>query len=480
MNKNQQTLFPDEKGRPPLSADLPTMEDDDEMESTQPKYQPPKDRDLPVGPREQVPHAPPDFKEPTFFAAVTCLAALATRVRAYYPYDGMNEHALLLQTFIVGEQSAGKSFARNHVERVIMAPLKKRDDEQRRQEQAYRELRQTASKMDKLPEPPHTVIRTYPISISIAQLIKRADAPQRYYGTPMTLWSFTDELKAAVESNKRTFCNIKTIARTSYDLNSTYGVDYLSDNAYSATVDIMICSLYLTTPSALDAYADNDFIEGGGVTRTILVTLHDTLGDDAPIFKQLTPKQKKAIDNLLELMDNDVYDKASNTVKPEKFIDMQWLFPTICAWCDEQKRLILRSASRAHDTFYKRSSVSAFRIATLCAYLYGLEQGTDKLTSAQRKRVKQIYLFAAQYILDAMMGKWGHRYEQLTQKRIEAQSKVRVPLFNQLTDTFTRDQLTELVKRNETGTPVRVLLSKWKAKGWIEEKQKYVYKKTEK
>ena len=129
------------------------------------------------------------------------------------------------------------------------------------------------------------------------------------------------------------------------------------------------------------------------------------------------------------------------------------------------------------NTFFKRSSVSAFRIATLCAYLYGIETGSMQLTSKYRKRVRQIYLFCAQYILDSMLGKWGKRYEELTQKRIQGESQVRVPIFDQLSSPFTRDQLEELAKRLEVNTPLRVFISKWKAKGWIQEIQKYTYKK---
>ena len=382
----------------------------------------PKDKWLPLIFRELMRNAPEPYKVATFFAAATCLSCVATRIRVYYPYDGLNEHALLLQTIISGEQSSGKSFVRNNIEKVIMAHLRRRDEEQRQQEQAYREMKQTASKAEKLPRPPRTVIRTCPISISIAQLIKRADAPQRYFGTPLTLWSFTDELSAAVESNKRAFSNIKTIARTSYDLHSTYGVDYLSDNAYSATVDILQCSLYLSTPSALDDYADKSFIEGGGITRTILVPLSDVIGEEAPLFKTLTTEQQAAIDATLQRMDADVFSETTGTIQPELFIDMEWLFPTVRAWCNEQNRQILRSGSRAHNTFFKRSSVSAFRIATLCAYPYGLEKGSQRLSMKHHRRVKQIYLFAAQYILDSMLRKWGKRYEALTQQRIPSES----------------------------------------------------------
>ena len=401
---------------------FPKTSEEEEAEEAASQCALPKDKWLPLIFRELMRNAPEPYKVATFFAAATCLSCVATRIRVYYPYDGLNEHALLLQTIISGEQSSGKSFVRNNIENGIMAHLRRRDEEQRQQEQAYREMKQTASKAEKLPSPPRTVIRTCPISISIAQLIKRADAPQRYFGTPLTLWSFTDELSAAVESNKRAFSNIKTIARTSYDLHSTYGVDYLSDNAYSATVDILQCSLYLSTPSALDDYADKSFIEGGGITRTILVPLSDVIGEEAPLFKTLTTEQQAAIDATLQRMDADVFSETTGTIQPELFIDMEWLFPTVRAWCNEQNRQILRSGSRAHNTFFKRSSVSAFRSATLCAYPYGLEKGSQRLSMKHHRRVKQIYLFAAQYILDSMFRKWGKRYEALTQQRIPSES----------------------------------------------------------
>lgn len=451
---------------------LPQADSEEVDKDSPPKFHLPKDKDLPPILRELVVNAPASLKVPTFFAAATCLSAVATRLRAYYPFDS-DPHAILLQCIISGEQSSGKSFARNNVEKVIMKVLKKRDDDQRRQEQAYRELKQTASKTEKLPDPPKTVIRTCPISISIAQLIKRADAPQRYFGTPLTLWSFTDELAAATESNKRAFSNIKTIARTSYDLGSLYGVDYLSDNSYSATVDILQSSLYLSTPSALDAYADKGFIEGGDVTRTILIQLEDALGEEAPIFRCLTPKQRDSIDGVLDKMDQDVYQE-DGTIQEERYMDMQFLFPLIREWCAEQNRQILRSGSRAHNTFFKRSSVSGFRIATLCYYLYQL--GGMGQTKA-RKFCKQIYQFCAQTILESMLHKWGKRFEELTQQRIQGEAQTRVPVFDQLTKTFTRDQLDELVKRLELTTQTKIFISKWKAKGWIRETQKFVYEK---
>ena len=76
-----------------------------------------------------------------------------------------------------------------------------------------------------------------------------------------------------------------------------------------------------------------------------------------------------------------------------------------------------------------------------------------------------------------MLHKWGKRFEELSAQRIQGESQTRVPLFDQLTSPFTRDQLDELIKRMELTTETKIFVSKWKAKGWIKETQHYVYEK---
>ena len=376
--------------------------EDDEVQPKAPIISLPKDKDLPPVFRELVSNAPDNFKMATFIACCAPLGCLATRLRFFYPFD-QGPMACLLQTIICSEQSGGKSFARN-VENTIMAKQKARDNDQRRQEQAYRELKQTASKTDKLPDPPKTSVICCPVSISIAQLIKRADAPVRLFGTPLTLWTFTEELATATETNKRAFSNIKSIMRTAYDLGSEYGVDYLSDNSYSATVDILYNTMFCTTPSALDEYMDKKAVEGGNVTRTIVYDLGSQLGDEAPIFARLTPKQQSVIDRTIDQIMADTYNEDGG-VQPEKYIDMSWLEKTVREWCAQKNLEAVKSGSTALGVFFKRSSVSAFRIAALCQYLYGMED-----TRAVRKKVTQIYLAMAEQILSGMLDKWGRRF----------------------------------------------------------------------
>lgn len=432
-------------------------------------YSPPRDKDLPPVIRELVSNAPDKFKMATFIAAVAPLGCLATRLRFYYPFD-QGPMACLLQTIICSEQSGGKSFARN-VENVIMAKQKQRDNDQRRQEQAYRELKQTSSKTEKLPDPPKTAIICCPVSISIAQLIKRADSPVRLFGTPLTLWTFTEELATATETNKRAFSNIKSIMRTAYDLGSEYGVDYLSDSSYSATVDILYNTMFCTTPSALDDYMDRKAIEGGNCTRTIVYDLGSQLGDEAPIFKRITPRQQLIIDRTIAQMMHDTYSEDGN-IMPEKYIDMSWLDNEVRRWCTEKNLEAIKTGSTALGVFFKRSSVSAYRIAALCQYLYGMED-----TRATRKKVKQIYLAMAEQILSGMLEKWGKRFEDLQAKRIELSSPVKRDLYANLPQDFNRDLLRETIKRLELTTPDWVFLSKWNVKGLIKKISKNQFQK---
>ncbi len=183
------------------------------------------DDELPPIVRELVSNAPENFRMPTFIACMAPLGCLATRLRFRYPFD-QDPSAVLLQVIICSEQSGGKSFARA-IESEIMARQKERDNEQRRLEQSFNENRKN-KKGKEIPEKPKTVIVCCPVNISIAKLVYRADAPVRHFGAPLTLWTFTDELGTATDSNRRAFANIKSILRTAYDLGSEYGIDYLS------------------------------------------------------------------------------------------------------------------------------------------------------------------------------------------------------------------------------------------------------------
>ena len=98
-----------------------------------------------------------------------------------------------------------------------------------------------------------------------------------------------------------------------------------------------------------------------------------------------------------------------------------------------------------------------------------------------RHRVKQIYLYMAEYILQAMLDRWGKRFEELNAKR-EAELKPgpKENLFDQLTETFTREQLNLLIEKQGKVTPDKVFINRWKKLRVIEIIDKNTFRKVKK
>ena len=439
----------------------------------------PKDKDLPPVIREIVTNAPQNRKIPAFIASLSPLCAMCPRVRLHYYYD-TRPSALLLQVLIEGAQSSGKSFAADIESLIMDKTLKARDKAMRRLEQEYRDKKKRRKANEKLEEEPQTTVRVVPPTISKTVLTKRADLYERVLGDTLTFWMFAEELAQVTDAGKNGYSNLRTIMRTSYDLGSLFGIDFASDNSYSAIVDINICSMFCATPAALDEYFDKKAIEGGNITRTILCKIDDDLGEDGAIFIPYTSEQRSAIDTMLARLMNETYDNEGG-LQPTVDLDMSWLDKTVCKWVRGKGNEATLSGSQALDVFRKRSSVSAFRIAALCQYLYMQEETSSLTLDIIQKRVRQIYLFMAEYILQNMLERWGKRFEELNAKR-EAELKPgpKENLFDQLTETFTREQLNLLIEKQGKVTPDKVFINRWKKLRVIEIIDKNTFRKVKK
>ena len=457
-----------------------------------------KDKELPPIIREVVTCAPLNRKLPCFVACLAPLCALATRIRLNYYYDGTRQSALLLQVIIEAPQSSGKQFAAD-IERLLMDhTLKAHDQEQRRLEQKYRERKRSRGANEKMEEEPKTTIRVIPATISKTVLVKRADFYERNLGDVLTFWMFAEELAQVTDAGKQGYSNLRTIMRTAYDFGSRFGMDFASDNSYSAIVDINICSMFCATPSALDDYMDKKAVEGGNITRTVLCQLEDQIGADGAMFKPYSPEQLQNINRTLDRMMADVYT-PEGALRDEMLLDTSWIERDVRRWCQQKGREALQSGSAAIDVFRKRASVSAFRIMALCYYLYQLdpsskfqapselEHGTWSSTLSLRssknlklaqKRCRKIYLYFADYILGMLLRRWGKTFEDLQARRVDLTADTGRPkLIDRLPRDFTRDQLRALIQEQQVATPDRVLISQWKANHWIEETGKFQYKK---
>ena len=368
--------------------------------------------DLPPAVRAFWDSAPAPFKVPAILTAIDCYCALATRLRFKYTYD-LDPHALLLQVLVVAEAASGKSFTRPIVKR-LMKPLKLRDQEMKRMEQAYADLKKTSAKNKQLPEEPITDVRCLQ-TITKAKLVKRADMFIRKYGEPLTFWFYNEELATMTESNKRAFADLRTMDRLAYDLGAEYGSDTLSDASYNADVDVIYCSLFCATDNALREYMDKRSVEGGNCTRKVLTDLGDLMGEDAPRFRPLTPDEQACVTKTVQhLMDITYTDEGQ--LQPIRMVPMEWLDYHVRRWCSDQRQLVLKTGSRARNCFY---------------------------------------------ILDGLLARWGRQYEQM-HKTDETDDGAKAPLYDQLPQQFSRDQLRELIVKLDLSTPARIFISKWK------------------
>ena len=434
----------------------------------------PKDQELPVIIREIVSNAPSSRKVPAFVASLSPLCALCSRVRLHYYYDS-RPSALLLQVLIEGAQSSGKSFAADIESLIMDKTLKLRDQVMRREEQEYRELKKRRRANEKVDEEPKTTIRVVPATISKTVLTRRADLFQRVLKDTLTFWMFAEELAQVTDAGKQGYSNLRTIMRTAYDLGSQFGIDFASENSYSAIVDINICSMFCATPSAVDDYYDKKAIEGGNVTRCLLCPLEDDLGQEGAIFIPYSPEQKRKIDNMLQHLMDATYDENGD-LQPVVNLDMTWLDKTVCKWIKQKGQEAALSGTKSLDVFRKRSSVTAFRVAALCYYLYRLEGAYDE--NKMQKLSRKIYLYMAEYTLNSMLNRWGKPFEELNLKRDLSHGKQSKPiLFEQLTSPFTRDQLNLKIEELGLTTPSRVFLYMWRQMRVIREIDKNTFEK---
>ena len=451
-----------------------------------------READFPIIIRQLLATTPNSRKVPIFLSTLSPLAALATRIRLKYPYDLM-PHALLMQTIIEAPPSTGKRCFADVVRHIIDPTLKARDKQQRLAEQEYREKKNARTQNQKIGEAPKTTIRCIPPATSKTEIVKRSDYFDRVLGDTLTFWMWAEELAQLGDAGKSGFSNLRTVMRIAYDLGSEFGQDYASDNSYSGTADVCICSMFCATPQDVDEIYNKREVMGGGASRIILVPLEDEAGSKPALFRPLTSDEDRLINRALDLLMQDTYTD-DGSLQDTQMPDISWLYHSIDKFNDQIcKRIIeMKTAGQrgyhSLDHYRKRGSVNAFRSAGLLYYLYSIEnrmaeegvEGAINRTEEQIRRLCiKVYFFIAAYCIRANTNRWGKIYEEGFRKQKEgAKIDERKPLLDQLTTTFTRNQLIELIELNELDTEARYFISQWKAKGMICKVRKNVYQKT--
>ena len=411
--------------------------------------------------------SPEKTRVTNMLVALICYCTLATRLRVRYKFD-FGLHMLVANLLVIGPSGCGKSIVRWVVD-FILTSLQERDQTERRKEQDYKDMCRKMGKNTKdLPDEPLTVVR-FMQNITIPKLVKRADFMVRRYGEPLSFFIFADELATLTKGSGRQRDEMEAVGRTAYMLGEKYIRETLYQDGYNAMVDINWSSVLCGQDYALGKFITDSSIVGGDASRNIIVKLNGELGDNAPVLKDLTEEEMELISCTANRLMNETYTQ-DDKLQPTREVDMRWLDKDVDRWCQAQREIIVKGGDRAHDSFYKRASSTAFRLATMFYYLWG------EIPEA-REHTRRFYYWAAQFILDGQMQEWGKRYNELQIETSENEAK-KPTLYDQLPKRFTRDQVSQLVSRLELGTAPRQFIHRWlKIKKWIVAVEADVYEK---
>ena len=395
---------------------------------------------------------PESFRPAMVIASLPILGALATRVR--FQYLDKQEHSFSFMSCITAPAATGKSFIRKPVN-LLLTPIDRQDEIERKREEEYKDALRAAKNSKMQPTNPRACPRNNGINVSIAKLLQLLA-----YSDGKHLIGIGEEIDTLVKSERAGVWSQKSdIYRLGFD-NAKYGQNYMSDNSFSANVPVFYNLLLTGTPGGMYRFFKD--VEDGLVTRFCFAQLPDMFGADIPAFENYTEAEEREIIDIA-----DTLDKAAGTIA------CAHVGVRIRRWLNDKRELAIREDSRAVDTLRKRAAVIGYR-AGMLAFLLN--------ECVYTKEVGQFTSWVAEYVFQNQMELFGSKFEEVAQSQIrvrENRSQV-VSLLQVLDEQFTKSDLMALRARNGQSTNVAMVISRWKAAGFIKQVEKNTYRKTPK
>lgn len=383
---------------------------------------------------------PESYRPAMVIASLPVLGALATRVRFKY-LDGQT-HSFSFLSCITAPAATGKSFIRQPID-LLLTPINEQDNIERKKDQEYKEKLRACRNKKKQPEDPHACPRNNGINVSVAALLKLMS-----YSGGKHLIAIGEEIDTLAKSERAGVWSQKSdIYRLAFD-NSNYGQQYISENSFSANVQVYYNLLITGTPGGMYSFFRD--VENGLVTRVAFATLPDMFATPIPKFEEYTEAERDYVIKTARMLDAESGE-----------IECVRVNEALGRWQEEKRAFAEQTDSRAVDIIRRRSGVIGFRAGMLC-YLLN-EKKSPKLAADFGEWI-------AEYVFRQQMTLFGDQFETSARETVEKTDRSRGRVHNLLHDLpqrFTNADLIGLRRRNGQSTDVYKVLSRWQKAGYI-------------
>ena len=403
--------------------------------------------------RQMAQTAPEDFRTAVVLCSLPILGTLGSKLRAKY-LDG-RLHTPSFQVALEAPQASGKSFM-SSLAQQLLAPIMKRDKEERQREKEYndrvaemKEMRIRLSneeKLELLDEKPNGIIRIVPATISITKLLQRMEKARGLH-----LFALAEEIDTVNKTFKRSFSSYGDMLRVAFD-NGLYGQDYANNISYSGIVNMYYNTLFSGTPNAVRRFYSD--VENGMVSRVCFVTLPDQFGRPMPTWSPLTENSRLEVEKLIECLDR--ISVVDNLVQPDHVMNLDFLNHAMEQWLKAQQQEAVHTDDRSRDIFCRRAAVVGFRAGMLAWFLYG-ENDT--------RTIRENTADFACWVASQMLAQHLMRYQISGNGGYIAYWE---KVYDLLGDEFTRDEVQEALVATSTSTSPKMVLYRWRVLNYIE------------
>ena len=430
--------------------------------------------------RELVSIAPKDFRVSVVNSLLPIMGTLTSYLKAEYYFDG-REHTTSFFSIIYAPAGTGKGFV-NRFMGILFEQLQMRDYVQQARENIFIKALNRKGANDKAPDEPHTSLRIIPAKNSEAEFLQKQRDNKGYH-----MFTYAAEMDSWAKGVKAAGGNKDDMIRVAWD-NEEYGQQFKAANTFKGKVQLFWNVLITGTIQQIHSYFRN--VENGLVTRCSFTTIPNQEFAAAPIWKKLNSKSMKVLEKFMDRCDRNTYEEPCTLTpsdidgvsdenfekeidwqfhfRPRKMVDMDWLKPTIIDFLEKHRKKSALDFDKARDSFRRRAAVRGFRLGIMCYALWENPRESDL-----KKCIPFIEWWMEQD-LENSLALWGSAYNNTVE---DTPNLVQRSLFNQLGDTFTKQDVYVLCMKQGIKTPVRQIVYQWAKLDYVRKLDKNNYEK---